>query len=118
MGIESIYKGLEKTKEQLLRYCHHKDCCSLRQCPSRHPKCKEKLGLDTAIAWCAAQHITSLLKEERMNDHIALSYLTCINTLLDVVALHSKEFPLLYRLLDDTSWWERWLRQEIFFHNC
>jgi len=118
MGIESIYKGLERTKEQLLRYCHHKDCCSLGQCPDRHPKCKEKLGLDTAIAWCAAQHITSLLKEERMNDHVTLLYLTCINTLLNVVALHSREFSQLYRLLDDASWWGRWLRQEIFFHKC
>ena len=39
---------------KLLRgYCHHPKCRHVNDCPTRHPKCKERLGLDTAIAWKA-----------------------------------------------------------------
>jgi hypothetical protein len=41
---------------ELEKFCHHEDCMEYSNtCPasSNHPKCKEKLGLETALAWRA-----------------------------------------------------------------
>jgi len=49
--------------EQLLRvYCHHPDCRHPRECPRGHPRCAERLGYSTAIAWVAADIISEVLE--------------------------------------------------------
>ena len=101
---------LEKIKEELLKYCHHENCLLPEQCPKRHPRCKKKLGLDTAVAWRAAQNITSLLSEERASYRIIQTYLTHINELYAIITLRSEEFSQLYRLLGRANFWINTLR--------
>jgi len=104
---------LEKIKEEFLKYCHHENCLFPEQCPKRHPKCKEKLGLDTAVAWRAAQNIIFLLSEERTSYRTIQTYLTHINELYAVITLHSEEFPKLYRLLDMADCWINILKAKV-----
>jgi len=61
MSNAPIQEALKNIRKELLKYCHHKKCRFFVRCPTDHPKCKKKLGLDTAIAWQVARHIVSLL---------------------------------------------------------
>lgn len=35
----------------LMKYCHHKKCKKINECPERHSRCESGLDIDTAIAW-------------------------------------------------------------------
>ena len=47
--------GIKKSRiiDLLRGYCHHPQCRHTKSCPQRHTKCRDRLGLDTAIAWKA-----------------------------------------------------------------
>ena len=46
-----ILLDLEDAERKLRKYAHSPDCSHYMECPSQHNACKEKLGLDTALAW-------------------------------------------------------------------
>jgi len=108
MRNDPILATLENIEEELRKYCHHPDCFLSEQCPLLHLECKKKLGLDTAIAWCAANHISQLLSD---SSAIQL-HETCIDELLAIVTFHSRDFPLLHRLLQEASFWVGWLKKQ------
>ena len=102
MRNEPTLAALENIEKELRKYCHHPDCFLPEQCPLLHLECKKKLGLDTAIAWRAADHISKLLNDSAI---VQLYEKICIDELLTVVTLHSREFPLLHHLLREASFW-------------
>ncbi len=86
-------KTLKRLIKELRAYCHAPHCRFLTSCPSLHKKCKEKLGLDTAIAWQAA----NLLEEVREVSNI----IPQINQLRYIVLQHSLRYHKLAILLQD-----------------
>ena len=48
---------LREVYYNLLKYCHHSSCTDPISCPLHDYKCKRLLGLNTAIAWYAAQSL-------------------------------------------------------------
>ncbi|RLG42600.1 MAG: hypothetical protein DRO05_00555 [Thermoproteota archaeon] len=112
MRNEPTLAALENIEKELRKYCHHPDCFLPEQCPLKHLECKKKLGLDTAIAWRAANHISRLLTSRSPSQFHEI----CIDEFLAVVTLHSKEFPLLYRLLEEASFWVGCLKKSKEFY--
>jgi len=114
----SVQEALKEVRKELLKYCHHKKCRFPERCPTDHPKCKKKLGIDTAIAWRAAQHIASLLHMEEANpinlNDVIQNCLERIGEHVNTVSLSSKEFPQLLTLLNKTIFWiNTWKRDLI-----
>lgn len=52
---------LQEVVLKLRKYAHHPNCPDTLRCPAGHPDCKEKLGLDTAMAWDLADEVTKIL---------------------------------------------------------
>jgi len=92
MRNDSTREALENIRKELLKYCHHKKCRFFVFCPANHPKCKKKLGLDTAIAWRVARHIVSLPSMKKPNLDLIQDCLDRINELINTVSLSSKNF--------------------------
>lgn len=93
---------LEVTRYKLLRYCHHETCKLVGECPTAHEKCKENLGLDTAIAWMVALLLRRILSKSPAE---SLCEKECFGIMLlrDVVLLHKNQFPVLWQLVEE-SW--------------
>lgn len=51
---EEQRKLLNELVHKLQMYCHVQGCEQPERCPECHPECRQKLELDTAIAWAAA----------------------------------------------------------------
>ena len=113
----SIQVALKEIRKELLKYCHHKKCLLPERCPTDHPKCKKKLAIDIAIAWRAAQHIASLLHMEKVNIVNLDTIQNCLERIsehINIITLHSKEFPQLLTLLNKTIFWmDTWKRDLI-----
>jgi len=103
---------LEFYREKLVEYCHSKDCTKLMECPEQHEKCKEKLGLDTAIAWELCRHITKYiatvdqlfyynqLVKETMFESLYIATTFAIN----IVRLHEDKYKTLFNILCELFW--------------
>jgi len=114
MSNAPIQEALKNIRKELLKYCHHKKCRFFVRCPTDHPKCKKKLGLDTAIAWQVAKHIAFLLSLNRINPDTSLiqDRLDRINQLINVINLSSKKFSPLLTLLNEAVFWIKHLERK------
>ncbi|RLG42537.1 MAG: hypothetical protein DRO05_00915 [Thermoproteota archaeon] len=98
-------KMLKEIAYDLLKYCHSKTCRFPTQCPRDHQKCRQSLGLHTAIAWRVAQHIARLLNMEKISLDIIQDHLTRISEFINVLAYHTDKFQQLYGLLNEAVYW-------------
>jgi len=105
MSNDPIQEALKNIRKELLKYCHHKKCRFFVRCPTDHPKCKKKLGLDTAIAWRVARHIVSLLYMKKPNLNLIQDCLDRINELINTISLSSKKSSSLLTLLNEAVFW-------------
>ncbi len=58
---KEIIRKLDHQIMKFYEFCHIKDCKDILVCPERHVKCKEKLDIETAIAWRVATHTSKLI---------------------------------------------------------
>jgi len=104
MSMRELYTALR-------RYCHAITCDSIEACPRAHPDCRGMLGLDTAIAWEAAEAVEMCLVYYKENDFENFrTELERVTVLFDVVTRHQETHQQLYRLLMYS--WERLERLE------
>ena len=100
-SVEAIKTLLEEQRRKLLQYCHHKECKLIYECPWEHKSCKEKLDLNTAIAWIAGYLISRILLDEAFIEDLHTHH-SIFQYLYTIVHLHNTQYPLLHRLLEET----------------
>ncbi len=86
--------ALEDLIRQLTKYCHAPGCQYSESCPAKHEECKKRLGLDTSIAWEAANILADLYSLVVDEVDLALK----METLCNIVERH-QEYGKLWRLL-------------------
>ena len=84
-----LIKSLEK-------YCHHPKCRDYRYCPNNHPKCRERLGLDTSIAWSTKTFLSRATVFYFNSDQYAS--IRCLRVIVGQ-APHNKQYSKLLSLL-------------------
>ena len=105
-------EDLEFYNIKLRKYCHNKDCSYIYDCPENHKKCKDKLGLNTSIAWIIANKLRGFIVNYKVYDKrkcIAIKHklfkelYISLNTLRIVVSFHARKYPKLYSFLSSIS---------------
>jgi len=104
---KELIEACEVLAELLAKYCHHKNCKYIYKCPAKHPKCKQKLELDTAIAWrlskklhSAVLVLTSTDREPKKHEKQQLLELVGgLELAREVLHLHKEQYQELYYLL-------------------
>jgi len=100
---------LEFYREKLVEYCHSEDCTKLSECPEQHEKCKEKLGLDTAIAWelhiYISKYISTVNRPSYYNklvkERMFKSLYIATSFAIDIVRLHKDKYKTLFNILSE-----------------
>ena len=91
---------LKRVQKKLVEYCHDKDCTDIWRCPRDHEKCKDKLDLDTAIAWRTNLLIKDILiKYIDKETAFALFFLGW-----SIVEFHKEKYKELYEIINEL--WE------------
>ena len=106
---EQFIRDLIFYKTKLRKYCHNENCRHYYICPEEHKKCKDKLNLDTSIAWVIASSLSIFIpsyvhysdnNRPRSVKYELLNKLSNkLHTLKVVVSFHTKKYPELYDLL-------------------
>jgi len=94
-------------REKLVEYCHSEECTKLLECPEQHEKCKEKLGLDTAIAWELYRHISKYMTtvnqpsyyNELVKERMFKSLYIATTFAVNIVRLHKDKYKTLFNIL-------------------
>ncbi len=86
---EEYHKAKVREIERRLRaYCHVEGCLEVYDCPEYHEKCKEKLDLDTSLAWQMAECL-------KMGNDSECYFLFC------TITPHRDKYPDLFHLMDE-----------------
>ena len=89
-------KELQELLGKLRKYAHRGNSkCDIEECPEECDV-KHKLGLDTAIAWIAAEKLDGL-------SNVQTAY-GIVDALTSVADLHLDKYEKLYSLLNECDW--------------
>ena len=105
--IEPLREELKRLIYELSAYCHDEGCDEVYVCPWHKEACRQKLGLDTSIAWEVCnllRYVYSLSKSVSDLDTFREKIKTVEQTILSfrfVVIRHSKRFYQLSQLVTD-----------------
>lgn len=101
--MEIELRHLDEMEKELRRYCHDEHCRRIFGCPKSHPKCRTRLGLDTAIAWTAA----CLIRKNKQalctpsEDYILTAMRERLSTLEAITWLNAEKTPKLHFMIRD-----------------
>jgi len=98
-----ICEKLDQFRYALAAYCHDENCKEVYECPYHNEKCRQRLGLDTSLAWEASYLVwrvwwaakTNMLALEEIE---RIYYVLCV--LRSIVSRHFEKFSELVGLLN------------------
>jgi len=96
MNRQKTYEIAERA-DKLLAYCHSPECPDIGTCPGEHEKCKDRLDLDTAIAWIAGKIAYSIILHSQISEAAVIR----LDILEEVIRLHGDKYHKLLILLSD-----------------
>jgi len=116
---EEICEKLDRLCDSFAMYCHAEGCKEIHFCPYHKEECRQKLGLDTSLAWEAKSLLSyirlslkSHSESEVFKKDVKIAWYM-ISALQSIVWRHLEKFKELGYLLNDAVCLLRRLYEDI-----
>ena len=97
MDIESMDIG--RWIKECEKLCHDKNCRYTSRCPTFHPKCAQRLGLNTAIVWEARRLLLWFKENDETHDGVIKVAIGVLGLACGSLHYHKELYPKEYKLL-------------------
>ena len=95
-SLKAVYKKLKYHELKIRSLCHHKNCNSIKGCPTEHYLCSNDLNYFTSLLWSLADEIKlleSIIIDPYFHKGQVLIRKITIRTITEIFYRHSHKCP-------------------------